>query len=301
MIHNAPDELLTLLQENAPDSTLPVPALRQGFSDLYKEMQQESLSSSDYQIEKVPLRDGAVGYWITLSEVMSDRVILFFHGGGFTLGSTDDHLGLCVRLARASRARVFSVDYRLAPEHTFPAPVNDAVTAWKYLIAKGFLPHHILPVGISAGGNLVLGLLLTLRDGGMRLPAAGILMSPAVDLLFSGESVTKNAGRDWITAGRLQSIRRTYLGGRDPNHPLASPTHARLAGLPRLYIQAGTHELLLSDIGKFVDKARWAGVPVQVELWEGMFHCWQIFADEVPEGEEAIDHAGKFAESVLLR
>jgi len=163
------------------------------------------------------------------------------------------------------------------------------------------LPHHILPVGISAGGNLVLGLLLTLRDGGMRLPAAGILMSPAVDLLFSGESVTKNAGRDWITAGRLQSIRRTYLGGRDPNHPLASPTHARLAGLPRLYIQAGTHELLLSDIGKFVDKARWAGVPVQVELWEGMFHCWQIFADEVPEGEEAIDHAGKFAESVLLR
>jgi len=108
MIHNAPDELLTLLQENAPDSTLPVPALRQGFSDLYKEMQQESLSSCDYQIEKVPLRDGAVGHWITLPEVMSDRVLLFFHGGGFTLGSTDDHLGLCIRLARASRARVFS-------------------------------------------------------------------------------------------------------------------------------------------------------------------------------------------------
>ncbi len=301
MIHNAPDDLLTFLKENAPGTALPVPALRQGFSDLYKEMQQESLSACDYHVEKVSLRDGAAGYWITLPEVMSDRVVLFFHGGGFTLGSTGDHLGLCVRLARASRARVFSVDYRRAPEHTFPAPVNDAVTAWKYLLSKGFQPHHLLPVGISAGGNLVLGMLLSLMDERAPLPAAGVLMSPAVDLLFPGESVTKNAGRDWITAQRLHAIRRIYLGGRDPNHPLASPIHARLAGLPRLYIQAGTHELLLSDVGKFVDKARWAGVPVQVELWEGMFHCWQIFADEVPEGEEAIDHAGRFAQSVLSR
>jgi acetyl esterase/lipase len=299
MIHNAPDELLTLLKENAPDSSLPTPTLRQGFSDLYKEMQQESLTTADYQIEKVPLRDGAAGYWITLPGILTDRVILFFHGGGFTLGSTEDHMGLCVRLARASRARVFSVDYRLAPEHTFPAPVNDAVTAWRYLLSKGCQPFHILPVGISAGGNLVLGLLLTLRDERAFLPRAAVCMSPAVDLLFPGESVEKNAGRDWITVERLHAIRRVYLGSRDPNHPLASPTYARLAGLPRLYIQVGTHELLLSDIGKFVDKARWAGVPVQVELWEGMYHCWQIFADEVPEGQEAIEHVGAFAESVL--
>ncbi len=301
MIHNAPDELLTLLKENVPDTSLPTPTLRQGFSDLYKEMQQESLSACDYQVEKIPLRDGAVGYWITLPGVMADRVVLFFHGGGFTLGSTEDHMGLCVRLARASRTRVFSVDYRLAPEHTFPAPVNDAVTAYRYLMSKGFQPHHILPAGISAGGNLVLGMLLTLRDERVPLPYACVCISPAVDLLFPGESVQKNAGRDWITAERLQSIRRVYLGGRDPSHPLASPTHARLAGLPRLYIQVGTHELLLSDIGTFVDKARWAGVPVQAELWEGMFHCWQIFADEIPEGQEAIEHIGVFAQSMLAR
>jgi monoterpene epsilon-lactone hydrolase len=301
MIHNAPDELLTLLKENTPDQTLPIPALRQGFTDFYKGMQQEALLDCNHQVEKVPLPDGAAGYWITLPEVVSDRVILFFHGGGFTLGSTEDHMGLCVRLARASRARVFSVDYRLAPEHTFPAPVNDAVAAYRYLLTRGYPPHRILPTGISAGGNIVLGMLLSLRDDRVPLPYAGVCMSPAVDLLFPGESVQKNAGRDWITAERLQSIRRVYLGGRDPSHPLASPTHARLAGLPRLYIQVGTHELLLSDVGKFVDRARWAGVPVQAELWEGMFHCWQIFADEIPEGQEAIDHIGAFAQDVLAR
>jgi acetyl esterase/lipase len=301
MIHYAPDDLLTLLKENSPDPSLGIPALRQSFSDLYAGMQQETLSACDYRIDTVPLRDGARGHWITLPGVLQDRVVLFFHGGGFTLGSTADHLGLCVRLAKAAEALVFSVDYRLAPEHPFPAAIQDAVAAYRYLISRGYQPHRILPAGISAGGSLVLGMLLSLRDERVPLPAGSICMSPAVDLLFPGQSVEKNASRDWITAERLRSIRQLYLGGRDPSLPLASPTHARLAGLPRLYIQAGTHELLLSDIGTFVDKARWAGVPVKAELWEGMFHCWQVFSDHLYEGEEAVGQAGAFARNILDR
>ena len=126
-------------------------------------------------------------------------------------------------------------------------------------------------------------------------------MSPVTDMLFSGESVEKNRERDWITRERLHAIRTVYLAGHDAKDPLASPMHARLAGLPRLYVQAGTHELLVSDIGAFVDKARWAGVPVQAEIWEGMFHCWQLFAEQVPEGQEAIEQAGAFIEDVLSR
>jgi acetyl esterase/lipase len=126
-------------------------------------------------------------------------------------------------------------------------------------------------------------------------------MSPVVDMLFNGESVTKNLENDWVTPARLDAIRAVYLAGHDPKDPLVSPVYAQLRGLPRLYIQAGTHELLFSDIATFVDKARWAGVPVQFELWEGMFHCWQVFARQVPEGQRAISHIGSYIQDILNR
>jgi monoterpene epsilon-lactone hydrolase len=122
-----------------------------------------------------------------------------------------------------------------------------------------------------------------------------------VDMLFAGESVKKNLDNDWLTPERLNAIRTVYLAGHDPRDTLASPVFAPLNDLPRLYIQAGTHELLLSDIAMFVDKARWAGVPVQFELWEGMFHCWQVFAQEIPEGQRAIEHIGAYAQDTLNR
>jgi acetyl esterase/lipase len=163
------------------------------------------------------------------------------------------------------------------------------------------MPHRIIPVGISAGGTLVLDLLISARDRGLPLPPAGVCMSPVVDMLFAGESVKKNLDIDWLTPERLNEIRTVYLAGHDPKDPLASPVFAHLKGIPRLYIQAGTHELLLSDIATFVDKARWAGVPVQFELWEGMFHSWQVFAQEVPEGQRAIDNVGEYALDTLNR
>ncbi|MCK9580406.1 MAG: alpha/beta hydrolase [Methanoregula sp.] len=301
MICDSPDEILTLIKEHSPDPKKPITLVRQDLSTFYKEIQEDTVLEGNYQVERVPLRDGVTGVWITVPQVATGRVLLFFHGGGFRFGSTDDHLGLCIRLAMAARANVFSVDYRLAPEHPFPAAIEDAVTAYRFLIAKGYLPHLVLPVGISAGGTLVLDLLISAREQHLPLPRAAVCMSPITDLLFPGESVQKNETRDWMTPARLTEIKMAYLAGRDPSHPLASPVHARLAGLPRLYIQMGTHELLLSDIGKFVDAARWAGVPVQAELWEGMFHSWQQFAGQIPEGQEAIDAAGAFAQDVLVR
>jgi monoterpene epsilon-lactone hydrolase len=301
MIPESPGDVLATLKAHAPDPEKPFTSVRKELSAFYAGMQEETVMGSDHQVEQVPIRDGLHGIWVSVPESLSDRVVLFFHGGCFSTGSTDSHLGLCIRLARASRARVFSVDYRLAPEHVFPAAVEDAVAAYRFLIAKGYGPHHIVPVGISAGGTLVISLLVSARDQGLPLPLGGVCMSPITDMNFSGESVLKNRERDWITPERLHAIRTVYLAGRDAKDPLASPVYARLAGLPRLYVQAGTHELLVSDIGAFVDKARWAGVPVQAEIWEGMFHCWQLFAEKVTEGQEAIGQAGAFIEDALGR
>lgn len=301
MIRESPETVLATLKSHAPDPKQPLDAVRKGLSAFYAGMQEETVMGSDHQIERVSIHDGVKGIWVSLPESMADRVVLFFHGGYFSTGSTDSHLGLCIRLARVSRARVFSVDYRLAPEHVFPAAVEDAVAAYRFLIAKGYGPHHIVPAGISVGGTLVLSLLLSARDQGLPLPPAAVCMSPATDMLFSGESMEKNRERDWLTAEHLDAIRTVYLAGHDPKDPLASPVQARLAGLPRLYVQAGTHEMLVSGIGVFVDKARWAGVPVQAEIWEGMFHCWQLFAEQIPEGQEAIGQAGAFIEDVLSR
>jgi acetyl esterase/lipase len=299
MISDSTVDLLTLIKSHTPDQKKPISLVRQDFSAFYEEMQDEE--GEPAVIECVEITKGLQGYWINVPEAVTDRIILFFHGGGFSLGSTKDHLGLCARIGRAAHARVFSIDYRLAPEHIFPAPVEDAIAAYQFLLSSGHSSHRIVPVGISAGGTLVLDLLLSARDRGMPLPPAGVCMSPLVDMLFNGESVTKNLDNDWVTPERLNAIRTVYLAGHDPMDPLASPVCARLSGLPRLYIQTGTHELLLSDIAAFVDKARWAGVPVQFELWEGMFHCWQVFARQVPEGQRAISHIGAYVQDILLR
>jgi len=301
MIRESPEDFLATLKSHVPDLNQSPASVRKDLALFYAGMQEKTVMESDHHIEGVSIRDGLRGIWVSLPDSLTERVVLFFHGGCFTTGSTDSHLGLCIRLARASRARVFSVDYRLAPEHVFPAAVDDAVAAYRYLIAKGHGPHHIVPVGISAGGTLVLSLLISARDQGLPLPLGGVCISPVTDMNFSGESVLKNRERDWITPERLHAMRTVYLAGRDVKDPLASPVYARLAGLPRLYVQAGTHEILVSDIGAFVDKARWAGVPVQAEIWEGMFHCWQLFAEQLPEGQEAIGQAGAFIDDVLSR
>lgn len=297
MIRETPLEFLDILKSYVPDQQKSVGVARQEFSEFFAEFQADEHPA----VEPVAIRDDLRGVWCSVPESVLDRTLLFFHGGGFSVGSTADHLGFCAALARATQSRVFSVDYRLAPEHTFPAQVEDAVAAYRYLASHGFPPHRIIPVGISAGGTLVLDLLLSLRDQHLLMPPAAVCMSPIVDLAFGGESITTNQDSDWLTVARLAAIRTLYLGGREPGDPLASPVHANLSGLPRLYIQTGTGELLYDDISVFAKKAKWAGVQVRFEIWEGMFHFWQIFGKQVPEARAAVAHVGAFIQETFGR
>jgi acetyl esterase/lipase len=297
MIRETPEDFVTIIRSYSPDPNKPVAAARKDHSTFYATF---PLGERPV-VEPVDIREDLKGYWCSVPESLPGRTILFFHGGGFTMGSTEDHLGLIALIATAARARVFSVDYRLAPEHVYPAAAEDALAAYRYLVLNELPPHQIIPAGISAGGTLVLGLLLSIREHKLLFPPAAIAMSPAVDMLFGGASVVANKDKDWITPAWLTSIRTVYLAGHDPNDPTASPVHANLSHLPRLYIQAGTHELLFDDISAFVKKAKWAGVVVRFEIWEGMFHCWQMFGEHAPEGQEALEHIGAYVQDVFTR
>lgn len=297
MIRETPEDFVTIIRSYSPDIKKPVAEVRKDFAAFYATFQHGERPL----VEPVNIGEKLVGYWCSVPESLPDRTILFFHGGEFTMGTTEDHLGLIARIATAARARVFSVDYRLAPEHVYPAAAEDALAAYRYLILHDHPPHQIIPVGISAGGTLVLGLLLSIREHKLLFPPAAIAMSPAVDMLFGGASMVANKDKDWITPSRLEAIRTVYLAGHDPNDPTASPIHANLSHLPRLYIQAGTFELLFDDISAFVKKAKWAGVVVRFEIWERMFHCWQMFEEHVPEGQEAVEHIGAYVQEVFNR
>lgn len=297
MIREKPEDFLTILKSYLPDPKKSVPVARREFSDFFTEFQTDKLPA----VEAVEMENGVQGFWCTVPEVQEDYTILFFHGGGFTVGSTGDHLGFIARIAQATNARVFSVDYRLAPEHLYPAATNDALMAYQYLVSHGTPPHRIIPVGISAGGTLVLELLLALRDQHLPMPPAAACLSPVVDMQFSTAAIPSHPDYDWITMARLETIKTTYLTGQDLRDPSVSPLYASLSHLPPLYIQAGSAEFMFDDISALVKKAKWAGVQVRYEVWEGMFHCWQIFGEQVPEAKEAIDRLGAYIHDVFNR
>jgi acetyl esterase/lipase len=242
----------------------------------------------------VAVPGGVLAFRVTTPASQPDRTLLFFHGGGFTTGSTAEYLGLSARIADAARAEVFSVDYRLAPEHPFPAAVEDCLAAYCHLLGEGYAPERVVPVGISAGGTLVLSTLLAAQELGLPMPAAAVLLSPAVDMLFLGESVLLNRETDWLAPERFRAMQEDYLAGHDPGDPLASPLYADLSGLPPLLVQAGGGEVLVDGIAAFVSTARLQGVPVAFDCTEGMFHCWQMFAAVLPEGAAAVERVGAF-------
>jgi acetyl esterase/lipase len=242
-------------------------------------------------VEPVP---GLPAFRVTTAASQSDRTVLFFHGGGFTSGSTADSLDFCARLCDAARAEVVSVDYRLAPAHPFPAAVEDCLAAYRHLLREGYAPERVVPAGLSAGGTLVLSTLLAARDLGLPMPAAGVLLSPPVEMLFLGDSIVLNRRTDWLAPDDLAEMREDYLIGGDPADPLASPLYADLAGLPPLMVQAGGGEVLIDGIAAFVSTARLQGVPVTFDCVEGMFHCWQAFAAVLPEGAAAVERVGAF-------
>jgi len=251
------------------------------------------------QCESV-VANGVPAEWIVPQGVQSTRVILFLHGGSFNSGSIVSHRTLAGNVALASKARSLLIEYRLAPEHPFPAAVEDAVAAYEWLLAQGCAPSQIVLAGDSAGGTLTLALLIHLRDHNKPMPAAAVCLSPAPDLTFSGESWILNAKKDlMLDARKERKAVEIYLRGADPRAPLASPYFGDLRGLPPLLIQIGSHELLLSDSTRLAEKAKAAGVDVTLEVWPGMQHEWQFAAKILPEGKRAISRIGAFVETAF--
>jgi epsilon-lactone hydrolase len=238
---------------------------------------------------------GVPARWIALPGTDAGRVLLYLHGGGYQLGSFTSHAELASRLGRASGRRVLLPEYRLAPEHPFPAAVDDVLAVWRWLrTEQGLAGSAVAVAGDSAGGGLALALMTTLRDAGEDLPPAAVLMSPWTDLSFSGASMTEREGEDPVlTPDEIREFAATYLAGADPRAPLASPLFARLDGLPPLLIQVGTAELLLSDSEELATSASAAGVDVTLQLCEGAPHVYPAMLG-TPEAAEATDQAGAF-------
>jgi epsilon-lactone hydrolase len=241
---------------------------------------------------------------VFISTARSDprRVLLYFHGGGYRLGSTRSHLDLMTRLADAASCRVLGVNYRLAPEHHFPAPVHDALAAYEWLLGERVPSARIAVAGDSAGGGLAAALLLSLR-GRTGMPAAGVMISPWTDLTAQGASYETRAALDPIhQRAMILATARHYLGGAgDPKDPLASPLFGDLEGLPPLLLQVGDRETVLDDSTRFAAKARAAGVAVQLEIYDNMIHVFQQFAGVLPEGRQAIESIGRFLDDVWTK
>ena len=228
------------------------------------------------------------------------RAVVYLHGGGYATGTLDSARALFSHLARATRARLLAVDYRLAPEHPFPAAVDDAVAAYRFAISAGHAPEAIALCGDSSGGGLALGTLVALRDLGEPMPAAAICMSPWTDLTLSGASLQANRDTDpMVSATTLGLMADAYLGDVDRRSPTASPLFADLAGLPPLLLQVGSGELLLDDTTRFAERAEAAGVDVTLELWDDVFHVWHAFADLLPEARDAIARIGAYVDQRL--
>ena len=248
----------------------------------------------DVLVEEVTA-GGVPAHWLTAPGADPGRVLLFLHGGGYELGSLRSDGELAARLGRAAGMRVLFPEYRLAPEHPFPAAIDDVLAAWRWLRTGQHLDAPSLAVaGDSAGGGLAVALLVATRDAGQAVPAAAALMSPTVDLTSSGASMTERAGQDpFSTPAMLRQLAAGYLAGADPRTPLASPLFAALSGLPPLLILVGTADLLLSDSERLAAAATQAGVDVTLQIGEGLPHVYPIMLG-TPEAAQATEQIGTF-------
>lgn len=284
------DRIINLLKASPVGAAATIAEMRSGFD------QMAAVFPIDPSTKLEPVSAGGVkSEWVSAPEAEPSRAILYLHGGGYVIGSIHTHRAFAARLSKASGARVLLIDYRLAPEHPHPAAVEDAIAAFQWMLAQGIQASKIAVAGDSAGGGLTIAALVAIRDAKMPMPGAGVCLSPWVDLEAIGESMTTKAGEDPIVQrDGLIKMAKLYLNGQSPRTPLAAPLYADLSGLPPLLIQVGTSETLLDDSIRLAERARKAGVQVQLEPWEKMIHVWQMFAPMLEEGQQAIDRIGEF-------
>ena len=238
---------------------------------------------------------GVPSEWVTAPGADADRIMLYLHGGGYIIGSPRTHRITCARLSREAGVRVLDVGYRLAPENPFPAPVEDTLAAYRWLLSNGADPAKIVIGGDSAGGGLAVSAMVAMRYLGEPLPAGGICFSPWTDLEMTGKTMDTNAEVDpSVSRERLEGMAKPYLAGKNPRAPLASPMHADLRGLPPLLIMVGSVEVLVDDAKRLADRAEKAGVDVTLEVWPDMPHNWHTYAPMLPEGQQAIERMAEF-------
>jgi acetyl esterase/lipase len=250
-------------------------------------------------VEKESVLIGNVkGEWISPYGFKSSRAILYLHGGGYTLCSPATHRGITGALALTCKVRLLVPEYRLAPEHPFPAALEDALTSYRWLLTQGFAPHQIAMGGDSAGGGLALATAISLRDSGEPLPAALFLISPWTDLTFSGESHRTRQDVDPIFGNMVYDsevgFAPSYLGRESPSNPLISPLLAELTGLPPSIIHVGDNEILLNDSTRLFDKMKAENVEAQIHIWQGLWHVFQAFVPFLPESRQSINEIGGF-------
>lgn len=255
----------------------------------------------DVKVEVVTAPDRAAE-WLTPPGIRPDAVVLYLHGGGYVIGSPRSHRHLAVAIARSAGTRALLLDYRLAPEHPFPAALEDAVAAYEWLLRGGIAPGRVVVAGDSAGGGLTVATLLALRDRGLPRPAGGVCISPWVDLTISATSYVSKAAVDPIvTRDGIALMTQAYIGAAgDPKQPLISPLYADLRRLPPLLIHVGSDEVLLDDALGLGARARAAGVDVTVEEWPAMIHVWHWFLPMLEEADQAIAEIGAFVQTRLV-
>jgi len=255
-------------------------------------------SSEDILVENVDM-DGLNAEWIREADHVGEKVFLYLHGGGYVTGSPDSHRNLCAALAKSTRMKVLLLEYRLAPEHPFPAALEDTTCAYRWLVMQGFEAENIIIVGDSAGGGLSLAAIQALRDEGAPLPAGVVCISPWTDLSMSFDSHRVKAKAEPVLhADNLRLWAFCYAGAADLRNPLISPAFADFAGFPSLLIQVGGEEVLLDDALKVAESAKTAGVDVTLSVWEGMWHVWHASGSFLPESRAAFEEIGVFVKGI---
>ena len=254
---------------------------------------------SDVSLEPVTA-NGVRAEWTATPGAAGDAAILYLHGGGYVIGSLDSHRHLGAEAGRAAGCWALALDYRLAPEHPFPAAVDDAVAAYRYLLGRGIKPGRIAIAGDSAGGGLVVAAMVAIREAGLPQPGCGWCISPWVDMEAIGDTMTSKAEADpTVQKAGILDMARLYLNGADPRSPLAAPLYADLKGLAPLLIQVGAAETLLDDAIRLARVAGAADVYVDLQIWPEMIHVWHLFHPELGAGRRAIEEGGAFVRARL--
>jgi monoterpene epsilon-lactone hydrolase len=256
----------------------------------------------DVAVEDIELPGGVPAQWVTPAGADASKVVLYLHGGGYVILSMRSHTRLVAHIASAAGCRALNVDYRLAPEHPHPAAVEDGLAAYRWLLDQGIAPERIAVSGDSAGGGLTVATLLAIKDAGLPQPAAGVTMSPWVDMEGTGESMDSKAGSDLMVQREgLKQMADMYLNGADARHPTAAPLYGDLRSLAPLYIQVGGDETLLDDSTRLATRAAHAGVEVRLDIFPEMQHVFQLLAGQIPEADDAVARIGAYLKDRLAR